>query len=114
MTATALHSGSVNRPTQLLTGTSKARDLTGRPAMPCTLKFDDREVAQVSGASLWRGTLGKRSRGFQILDKLSFLFSAQTQLEVPVIVVDDLVERREPAVMVEAALVDFVHAPQRS
>ena len=26
--------GSVNRPTQLRTGTSKARDLTGRPAMP--------------------------------------------------------------------------------
>src|SRR3954465_10458287 len=56
--------------------------------------------------------LGSDHKDFRYSMRFPFLFSAQTQFEsdqtqfeVPVVVVDDLVERREPAVMVEAALV---------
>src|SRR5688572_5961773 len=49
---------------------------------------------------------------FQIFDQVAFLLFGQVQTQMIVIMLDNIIERREPAIMIEAAFVDFIRVPQ--
>src|SRR3954451_11775021 len=54
-----------------------------------------------------------RSNRLEVLDQIALFLAGQVEAEVAVVVLDDVGESGEPAVMVKSALVDFFHVPQR-
>jgi hypothetical protein len=56
----------------------------------------------------------QQSNRFEILDQVLFFLIAQSQAEMFVVVIHDIIQRREASVMVEAALVDLRRIPQRA
>src|SRR5215204_921701 len=52
------------------------------------------------------------SERFHIFNELAFLFGRQLEFQVVVIVVDDRLERWEPSVVIEAALVNLLRVEQ--
>src|SRR3954471_19032411 len=50
----------------------------------------------------------------QILNQLTLLFGSELEFQVSLVVVDDGLERGEPAVMIEATLVNLLRVEQRA